>query len=103
MQEAEQDAEDGGGQEQQADEDQARHLQQPQALERRERDKGHGRDLQRHEHQQPDGRGEDAARPGLAISQVAEREPVEVIEAVAHGVVAEIAVVLTMQPKVPLP
>lgn len=103
MQEAQQGAEDGGRQEEQEPEDEVGHLQQPQPPERPQGDQGDGDDLQGNEDQQPDARGEDTALPGLAVPQVGDRDPVEIIEAVRGGVVTEVGFVVTVGSKVPLP
>ena len=103
VQEAQQGAQDGGGQQEQAGEDEARHAQQPQPAQRRQGEQGDGDHLQGHEGQQPDGRREHAALPGLAVPQVGHGDAVEVVEAVAGRVVAEVAVVAAVGAQVPLP
>lgn len=102
MQEAQQKAEDHGGETQKAEEDHRGHVEQPQALEHRQGEERDGNDLKGDEDQHPDAPGEDAAFSGLAIPQVGHGDPVEIVKAMAQGVVAKVCLVVTVGPKVPL-
>ena len=83
IQEAHYEAEYHGGQEEKAEEDEARCREQPQALEHRQGEESDGDELKRDRDQHPDACGEHGAFSGLAVSQVGHREPVEIIEAMA--------------------
>lgn len=102
MQEAHQKAEDQGGEAEEEDKDPDRHVHQPQEPEHCQGEESDGDHLQGDEHHHPDAPGEDTAFARLAVSQVGHGDPVEIVKAVAPGMVTEICLVVTVCPKVPL-
>lgn len=102
MQEAHQKAEYHGGQAEKADEDPGGHMDQPKELEHRQGEERDRNDLKGDEDQHPDAPTEDAAFSGLAVPQVGHGDPMEIVKAVAQGVVTKVCLVVTVCPKVPL-
>lgn len=82
MKEAQEKGQDQGCQEEKAEKNAQRHTEQPQTIECSEGKEGDPDDLQGDEDQPLEACGEDTALSGLAVSQIGQGDPIEIIEAV---------------------